>query len=173
MDSSAGEDIARKVREAAAQRRTEYIMGLRMLADVLEGHPEVRLPVYGRSGARIHFYFDGTPDGITAMAAARRAFPCTWEKHFTGGENTDWFDLRGELAGLEIELYTPRDAVCERVVTGTREVTEIVKDPEVLAKVPEIEVTKVIEEVEWRCHPVLATGPAPVTGDAPETSVAA
>ena len=140
--------------------RAEYIKGLRMLADVLDKHPEVQLPVAGamRDGQPALFYFDGSPGGLAAMAAARKAFPCAWSKSFSGGgEYTDWLNLTGELAGVQIQLYTYRDAVCERVVTGTedREVEEIVQ-PAVTRKV-----TRPVEIVEWVCHPVLA-GEGPV-----------
>jgi hypothetical protein len=146
------EELARKT----AIERASYIDGLRALADTLEEHPEVGLPSYGQA-TRILFYFEGTPDGVAAMAAARRAFPCAWQKHFSGGgEHPDWFDLRGRLHGVGIELYTHRNAVCERVVTGTHEVTETVKDPEKLAEVPMIEVTRTVEDARWECRSILA-----------------
>jgi hypothetical protein len=48
-----------------------------------------------------------------------------------------------------------RNEVCEKVVTGTREVTKEVPDPEALAAVPKVTVTETVEDVEWRCHPIL------------------
>ncbi len=55
-----------------------------------------------------------------------------------------------------MNLSAFRDDVCERIVTGTHQVTETGKDPEALAAVPEIEVTKTVEDVEWRCGSILA-----------------
>jgi hypothetical protein len=46
--------------------------------------------------------------------------------------------------------------VCERVVTGTRLETKEVPDPEALKAVPLVTVTETVEDVEWRCMPLLA-----------------
>lgn len=57
---------------------------------------------------------------------------------------------------VKVDVYAGRDEVCERVVVGTREVTEEVPDPEALAAVPTVSVTKTVEDVEWKCLPLLA-----------------
>jgi hypothetical protein len=136
--------------------RAEYIAGLRQLADLLEQNPDaLPLPYEGRSGA-ITFHFLSGEDPKAEMAAAARAIPTRLDK--SGGDS--YFDLTGSLHGLKIELTAFRDAVCERVVTGTETVTEQVRDPEAaeqaLASVPLVEVTRTIEHVEWRCTPLLA-----------------
>jgi hypothetical protein len=41
-------------------------------------------------------------------------------------------------------------------VVGTREVTEEVPDPEALAAVPKVTVTRTVEDVRWECRPLLA-----------------
>jgi hypothetical protein len=133
--------------------RAGYIAGLRALADVLEKHDEVPLPASGRA-LSINFW---TGNPRTAMADAARAFPVTWRKHaWEAQSGSAYFELHGALHGLSLELCAYRDAVCERVVTGTETVTETVKDPEALAAVPEIEVTCEVETVEWRCGSLLA-----------------
>ncbi len=53
-----------------------------------------------------------------------------------------------------LHAYGDRAKVCERVVTGTREVTEEVPDPDA----PKVTVTRVVEDVEWRCSSILAAG---------------
>lgn len=138
-------------------QRTAYIAGLRALADVLEQHAEVPLP-YGGSSTSMTIYFLGGKAPRTAMAATARAFPCNWRKQTREYEDgrVAYFDMDSELHGLKVQLTAYREAVCERVVTGTREVTEKVKDPDALAAVPEVEVTKTVEDVEWRCHPLMA-----------------
>ncbi|HET6291734.1 MAG TPA: hypothetical protein VFG33_00115, partial [Kribbella sp.] len=55
---------------------------------------------------------------------------------------------------IEVHVGAYRDQVCERVVTGTREVTKTVPDPSVV--VPDVEVTETVEDVEWICGPLLA-----------------
>ncbi|HLK74032.1 MAG TPA: hypothetical protein VKU77_10345 [Streptosporangiaceae bacterium] len=136
---------------AADTRRAAYVAGLRILADVLEAHPEIRRPL----DTALMIPFGETPEGVAAMAAARRAFSGTWHKEFSGGgENTDWLNLRTELGGeggLQVELYAPRDAVCRRVVKGTeeREVEEVVRPAETRTVLREVEI------VEWECGSVL------------------
>jgi hypothetical protein len=172
MDSSTltGEE-AREARDA--RERAEYIEGLRMLAEVLDKHTGIPLPFTGRHSNRMTIRFGGTPEDVAAMAAAAKAFPCSWVKHYSGGgEHTDWLDLHGQLAGVGIELYAPRDAVCVRVVVGTedREVDEVVT-PAVVKKV-----TKPVEIVRWECGSILrpdADESAPVQDTAAETETAA
>ncbi len=57
---------------------------------------------------------------------------------------------------VRLHVYVAREEICERIVTGTREVTEEVPDPEYVANAPIVQVTKTVEDVEWRCHPILA-----------------
>lgn len=142
-----------------AERRAAYIAGLRALAEVLEARDEVPLPYDGyTSGITLHFL--GGTDPRSAMAAVARAIPCTWRKRIMDGKDVSYFELDGELAGLKLTLSALRDSVCERVVTGTREVTKTVKDPEALAKVPEVEITETVEDVRWECRAILAPAKA-------------
>jgi hypothetical protein len=143
--------------------RERYIDGLRVLAAVLEQNPDIPLPYEG-TGTDIGINFLSGDDPRERMAAAARAFPCNWDKVFWGHE-TAFFDLKGQLAGLKVSLTAYRDVVCRRVVTGTHEVTETVKDPAKLAEVPEIEVTHVVEDVEWDCGSLFA--PRPLADAAP------
>lgn len=138
--------------------RATYIDGLRKLADALEEHPEVPLPTTGTRQAMSWNLWDD--DAREQLAAVAKAIPCAWAKSARDGygDGPAYFDMTGFLGGLELKLTAFREAVCTRVVTGTREVTETVKDPGALAAVPEIEVTRTVEDVEWQCHPILAGG---------------
>jgi hypothetical protein len=60
---------------------------------------------------------------------------------------------------VAVRPYAARDLVCERVVTGTQEVTEEVADPEALAAVPKVSVTRTVDVVEWRCDGFLKPAP--------------
>ena len=136
--------------------RAEYTKGLRALADAIDGNDDLPLPSQG-SISPITIQFLHGDDPRAAMGAAARAIPCNWRKNtWEGSSGTAYFDLTGELDGLHITLTAFRDTVCERVVTGTREVTRTVKDPEAIAAVPEVEVTETVEDVEWRCGSLLA-----------------
>lgn len=142
----------------AEVERASYIDGLRALADVLEDHPEVPLPHDGHGDSGIAIMFLSGTDPRSALAAAARAIPCNWRKDASdaAGDYPAYFDMYGSLHGLKLHLTAYRDAVCERIVTGTREVTEMVKDPAALAAVPEVEVTRTVEDIEWVCGSVLA-----------------
>lgn len=145
--------------------REEYVAGLRMLADLLEQHDDLPLPYYGvNAEVRLPFYCY-TRDQIAQFA---RLLPGRVDKHVDEEYESYGFSLRGALAGLHVDVKAHRNAVCERVVVGTDEVTEQVPDPSV--QVPLVEVTKTVERVRWECSPLLAgTDPAP----AGETGLAA
>lgn len=141
----------------AEQTRTAYIAGLRQLAEVLETSPEVPLPYEGTLSP-MSFHFLNGEDARAEMAAAARALPTVWSKNVWSAGTTNYFDLNGSLHGLTIHLSAYRDAVCERIVTGTREVTTDEPDPAALAAVPTVTVTRTVEDVQWVCAPILAGG---------------
>lgn len=141
---------------SAAEKRAAYISGLRKLADLLEQHEDFPLPYgAGTSGEmasyRMSFYLFG--DSREAFVSAARKFPGTLDKVVAD----DTFRLNGQIEGLHFELVAFRKDVCERVVTGTREVTRTIPDPTVVVPtVPMVEVTETVEDVEWVCAPLLA-----------------
>lgn len=137
--------------------RGDYIAGLRALADLLERDDAFPLPD-DRDVAWYLFGVDADgkklPDAEQKARAADlvRRLPGRQEKQQTG----ELFRFRGHIGGIRTQVIVDRDAVCERVVTGTREVEE---------KVPTAfeTVTKVVEDVEWVCKPLLADDAAAVT----------
>ena len=138
--------------------RQAYIDGLHQIADFLAEHPEVPLPAMGdyASGEyapTLTIYTQlsrgDTRDQRTKLADIARAMGRA-EKS-TRHEFAIW----RRFAGVVLAAYADRDEVCDRVVTGTREVTEEVPDPDALAAVPKVSVTKVVEDVEWVCTPLL------------------
>lgn len=139
--------------EPTDQQRADYVAGLRALAEVLEQHPEVPLPYNPTQGViSFHFLFGENPRAD--MAATVRALPCRLDKDPRGD---DYFDLIGRLHGLNVRLVAFRQDVCTRVVVGTREVEEEVPDPDALAQVPTVTQTRLVEDVEWQCTPLLAS----------------
>jgi hypothetical protein len=139
--------------------RQAYIDGLHQIADFLAEHPEVPLPALGSyvSGSyepTIQVFTqcelsDGR-DQRTMLADIARAMGSA-EKS-TRHEFAVW----RRFAGIVFAAYAQRDEVCERVVVGEREVEVEVPDPVALAAVPTVTVTKVVEDVEWVCTPLLA-----------------
>jgi hypothetical protein len=136
--------------------RAKYIEGLRAFASILELHPELPLPVYGRTLPMTMGFWGETARGD--LTAAARAFPCAWRKEVRDSEDgsPSYFDLESSLAGLAVKLTAYREAVCTRVVTGTEEheVDEVVT-PAVTRKV-----TKQVETFEWDCGTLLGPRPA-------------
>ena len=138
--------------------RAAYIAGMRALADALEQHPEVPLPIEGKT-TPIMFgaWAFRTDDPRGLMTTIARALPCNWDKD----PGDMYFKLNGRIAGLSVQIVADRDTVCERVVTGVETVTKEVPDPEALAAVPTVQVTETVETVEWVCKPLLAGDATP------------
>jgi hypothetical protein len=135
--------------------RAKQIAGIRELADWLESHPEIPIP-YALSGESEFAYelihaAHGS-DQQAVLAAVARALPGTVGKRVLD-TNDRLFSIDGRLpGGINIKVIADRGEVCERVVTGTREVTEEVPDP----TAPKLTVTRTVEDVEWVCGSILA-----------------
>lgn len=115
-------------------------------------------PLHTRFGSAINIPIGKAVDQRAAIAAfataaARAGLPVAKQAMGTGDA---LYGIKITFAEtLRIAVYGDRDEVCERVVTGTREVTEEVPDPEALAAVPKVVVTKTVEDVKWICRPLL------------------
>ncbi len=145
-----------QIDQANTDQATSLANGLRALADFITANSQLAEPLAPYIG--FHYVAAwGTPDQKTLVAELVKAgarFPgATVDKHYF--DNYFNVDIR---FGDEVTLHVSgdRDAVCERVVVGTDTVTKRVKDPELLAQVPEIDVTETVDRVEWRCWPLLA-----------------
>ena len=128
--------------------RSEYTAGLRALADMLDTHPDLELPYTGGP----HSTMNVLPLRVNQraqMAAWARALPGRVDKAPRGD---DYFDLTGMIRGITVCVIADRDEVCERVVTGTREVER----EEVVTPATTRTITATEETVEWRCAPVLS-----------------
>ena len=126
---------------------------LRSAADVLEAHPELPVPYITTSSngsADLSWYLmHDSRDLVEQKATAQqiiRSIGGKWDKvpdlysDFTFIQHRD---------GLRLFLQVQREAVCERVVTGTETVT-------IPAKAAEPERVEEREVVEWICEPLLA-----------------
>jgi hypothetical protein len=142
------------VQEVKLDKRAEYIKGLRALADVLENNPDLNLPFSGQKASSLNVIPHSGDEQREQLAAWVKVLPGRRDKSQYGADGK-LFGLVGALHGIHIEVLCDRNEVCEKVVTGTREVTKEVPDPEALAAVPKVTVTETVEDVEWRCHPIL------------------
>lgn len=127
--------------------RQGTIDGLRQIAQLLEDNPDLPAPYISDASWGVHGGFipegKGVPEQIAAIA---RLIPTRFDKDVDGS----YYRLKGKVGAITVEVWGFRDAVCERVVTGTREVTEDV--PTAYETV-----TKTVEDVEWVCKPLLAS----------------
>lgn len=135
--------------------RQAYIDGLHQIAEFLAEHPEVPLP-------HLSSYVGDTYGPVLTIWLLREARESMADVARAMGKAEKWADDRtGEFkiyrqfAGIKLIASAHRAEVCERVVTGTHEVTREVPDPEALAAVPTVTVTEVVEEVDWVCAPLL------------------
>lgn len=132
----------------------EFAAGLRTLADAIEQHP--RLAEIGNLRYGLGWTLVGveTREAVQLWARAGLSAGARVTKH--QGDKYAGVDI--QFGPVTAHVYVEREELCERVVTGVREVTEDVPDPEALAAVPIVAVTKTVEDVEWVCRPILAGG---------------
>ncbi len=137
---------------AAVSNAARLAAQIRRLADFVEDNPEL---VHHLSYTFNRMLVPGvrTRENVATFARAGVAARAKVSKH--QGDNWAGVDIRFG-PDLSLHVYVDREEICERVVTGTREVTEMVPDPEHVAAAPLVEKTTVVEDVEWVCHPILA-----------------
>jgi len=78
-----------------------------------------------------------------------RAFGGTWEKNPSGDGRIMYFQRDGIFGYFSATIYASRNAVCERVVTGTKEVAH-----DAVEAVDAF--TETVDVVEWECGLLLA-----------------
>lgn len=144
---------------------------LRALADVLDAHPGLPDPYISASGSgsgkveahwylHIHELNEDLPGQKTAAAAIVRTFGGTWDKADRTYDNG--FEFTQTRDGIELQVVVNREAVCERVVTGTHEVVVVAAKPAQPAMDALPEHVQVVEDVTWRCSSLLASDVEPV-----------
>jgi hypothetical protein len=145
--------------------RAAIAAGYRHLADLIESeqapipiNPEVSL-FLTMSGLPV----DDEPAAARDLMRALGGGKYAKDVQASGGS----LILRGMCGGLPVDVWVTRDAVCERVVVGCEEVTEVVPAVTEADLRPEQTITRTVEHVEWRCAPLLA---AAETADAVEVS---
>jgi hypothetical protein len=145
--------------------RAAFTAGLRELADWLDEHPEVQTPYLGAyipgcplptMSIYVSEPYQWQPDKPSAREQLAQIGRAMGKFNKGPGQNADNFIVWRTFAGLAVFAQAARAEVCERVVTGTREVTVELPDPEAMAAVPKVTVTKTVEDVEWVCGPLLA-----------------
>lgn len=133
--------------EREREQRAAQITGLREVADFLEQHPELPMP----SGLN---YMGRHLNSRDELVAAARALGRA-DKDFS----TDYAQIKRTFSGgVALAYQAVREQVCERVVVGTRKVVVEEPDPEQVAALPKVRRIEKVEDVEWRCSPLLDDG---------------
>lgn len=127
-------------------KRTALVAGLRALADDLENSTGP-LPTHPIEAQWLIFGDENQKDTATSVV---RSIGGHWDKDGL----SDLFEFRRDYGGrVKARVVVDRPAVCERVVTDTKTITRhIPAQPAVEAH----EVAEIVEQVEWRCQPLLA-----------------
>lgn len=142
-DRPTGSDDGRPHKEdcpdcVASEARTKTLDDVRELLNWLEAHPEVPIPdELGSESLGLSIYQWDSKEQAQTMARAMGTF----EKQFDG----DYLRLIKKFgSGVKVRAIFSRSQVCERVVTGTREIPEQV----IPARTEEIS--------EWKCSSILS-----------------
>ncbi len=135
-------------------RKAEFIAATRAVADLLEATPDLRTPdaVSNDPMTRMPRFnwcvWDAEP--AAKIAQLVRLIGGKWDKNTPDDAyDRQYYVLAREYHGATLEIHAYRDSVCERVVTGTRTVEQVIATAHETVTVTE-------DIVEWRCHPVLA-----------------
>lgn len=128
---------------------TQQAAGLRKLADMIEDNPEVAK--FADLDRLYAFHVTNAADQATIARAALK-HGAKVDKHIS----EQLHNVLLSWGAVSAYVLASRGDVCERVVVATREVTEEVPDPEALAAVPTVTVTRTEPVTEWRCKPILA-----------------
>lgn len=124
---------------------SDYVNGLRRLADFYEANPTAKLPYEGDSGTMNVFCWTAEDFALIVSAFGNGA------KRFEDERLLFLPDI-----GLNLQVHCDRGQICERRVVGTRHVAEQVVPERVIPAHDE-------DIVEWDCKPVLAARRPPVT----------
>jgi len=90
------------VAPAQAVTRANYAAGLRHLADLIDGHDEIPVPVDGNLSPIMIPFFGLNP--VTSMAKAAAVFPCELNPRYRQGSHGVMLALAGKLDGLTVHL---------------------------------------------------------------------
>ena len=123
------------------EQRKEYVKGLRDLADWYEAHPEIELPY---EPVHDNYAVNSKEDAASVIRALGRC-----DKEYSGNLLT----ISRQFGPIKAKFVFYREAVCRKVVVGTREVPE-----QVIPAQPEEVIPAHVEEItKWECEPILAT----------------
>jgi hypothetical protein len=133
----------------------EQVAGLRAIADMIEQNPELATHFdfsLNTAGIGVHLRDEDRAAEMARISRIARRYGATSTKEIS----EKFHNMTLDFGGAKAEVIAYREEVCERVVVGTREVTEEVPDPEALKAVPMVTVTRTEHVTKWECKPILA-----------------
>lgn len=123
-----------------------FVSGLRELAELYEGHPELPLPTENCFNVWLY----GSQEEILAqLRIFARAFGRA-EKEVIGDS---FFVMKREFGSVRLEVNVNRETVCVPRIVGKKKV--MVKEVTQPAVVTEVE--KEVDVIEWDCKPLMGT----------------
>lgn len=131
---------------------------LRTIADLLAQHPDLPGPYItcgaynngtGHYWADVSWQLLNDPLDEAGQKVAAQEIVRSLGGQWSKVDHGDRMVFRQERDALQLDIVVVREAVCDRVVTGTETVT-------IPAVEAQPERTEVREIVEWRCQPLLA-----------------
>lgn len=147
--------IQKNTDDATADRTKaeELASSLDKLAAFVRANPDIASDMASTVKRFLVYILAADPRPVMAEWARRgKASGARVEKSF----DEQWGAVTLHFGLVDLHIYSDRDAVCTRVVVGTREVEVEEPDPEALAAVPTVTRTVTVEDVQWQCHPLLA-----------------
>jgi hypothetical protein len=144
--------------QPAKHRAADLAAAVRRLAEFVQANPDLTDDIeYALHHIGIPI-IDRHREVFAAFARAGTRAGATVVKDLARSD--DYAGLYLSFGKVRLMLAAKRAEVCERVVIGIRQVVEDIPDPEALAAVPTTQVTRTVEDVEWRCRPLLAGEPS-------------
>jgi len=139
---------------------TTYTAGLRAVADLIDAHPGLPEPytsVYSSGNIDVQWYLQiKNPDLAWQKTTAAKIVSDIggkWNKRDLVEGRLDFEQTLD--SGVHLTLTVTRDAVCERAVVGTHEVT-VPATPAIPKQAARPERTATVEDVKWICSSLLA-----------------
>lgn len=139
----------------ASSKNQQLVEGLRALAAFVEANDDFEfVPGIGQVVVKADFYtwyLEGDEARKKAIADLTRRLTRVGKVEKLFGSDYAWIRL---MFGphVQFDISTNRELICERVVVGKK---VIPAQPE---RVIPAEPERTVEEVEWRCQPVLTAG---------------
>ena len=139
--------------------RTAYTAGLRAVADLIDAHPDLPEPytsVYSSGSVDVQWYLEIHGLDLAGQKATAAKIVSDLGGKWDKTEIVDGrLDFEQSRDGIHLRIAVARDAVCERVVIGTHEVT-VPATLAMPARPATAEHVKTVEDVQWVCSSLLA-----------------